>query len=72
MTSYILNFAENGEIKGSIQGVPASTAADKVWSISQALGDIAFAFPFSLIFLEIMVSHSYLYTTKKKKKKYNS
>ncbi|KAI3456752.1 hypothetical protein Pfo_013415 [Paulownia fortunei] len=45
---------ENGEIKGSIGGVPTSTAAKKVWSISQALGDIAFAFPFSLIFLEIM------------------
>ncbi|KAL2247736.1 UNVERIFIED_CONTAM: putative amino acid permease 7 [Sesamum indicum] len=45
---------ENGEIKGSIGGVPTSTAAQKVWSISQALGDIAFAFPFSVIFLEIM------------------
>ncbi|KAL3821165.1 hypothetical protein ACJIZ3_007070 [Penstemon smallii] len=44
---------ENGEIKGSIGGVPTSTAAEKVWSVSQALGDIAFAFPFSLIFLEI-------------------
>ncbi|XP_020553993.1 probable amino acid permease 7 isoform X3 [Sesamum indicum] len=45
---------ENREIKGSIEGVPTSTAAQKVWSISQAIGDIAFAFPFSLIFLEIM------------------
>ncbi|KAL0407044.1 UNVERIFIED_CONTAM: putative amino acid permease 7 [Sesamum latifolium] len=45
---------ENGEIKGSIGGVPTSTAIQKVWSISQALGDIAFAFPFSVIFLEIM------------------
>lgn len=45
---------ENGEIKGSIGGVPSSTAAKKVWTISQALGDIAFAFPFSVIFLEIM------------------
>ncbi|XP_073149745.1 probable amino acid permease 7 isoform X3 [Henckelia pumila] len=45
---------ENGEIKGSIAGNPASTPASKVWAISQALGDIAFAFPFSVIFLEIM------------------
>ncbi|KAG8385953.1 hypothetical protein BUALT_Bualt03G0098800 [Buddleja alternifolia] len=45
---------ENGEIKGSIGGVPSSTAIEKVWSISQALGDIAFAFPFSLLFLDIM------------------
>ncbi|KAL2466998.1 putative amino acid permease 7 [Abeliophyllum distichum] len=44
---------ENGEIKGSIGGVPTSTPAKKVWVISQALGDIAFAFPFSVIFLEI-------------------
>ncbi|XP_022873377.1 probable amino acid permease 7 [Olea europaea var. sylvestris] len=44
---------ENGEIKGSIGGIPTSTTAEKVWAISQALGDIAFAFPFSLIFLEI-------------------
>ncbi|CAA0814045.1 Probable amino acid permease 7 [Striga hermonthica] len=45
---------ENGEIKGSVGGVHESTVANKVWSISQALGDIAFAFPFSVIFLEIM------------------
>ncbi|CAA3020043.1 probable amino acid permease 7 isoform X2 [Olea europaea var. sylvestris] len=44
---------ENGEIKGSIGGVPTSTPAKKVWAVSQALGDIAFAFPFSVIFLEI-------------------
>ncbi|KAH6822828.1 amino acid permease 7 [Perilla frutescens var. hirtella] len=45
---------ENGEINGSIGGVPASNAADKVGLVAQALGDIAFAFPFSVIFLEIM------------------
>ncbi|XP_027061696.1 probable amino acid permease 7 isoform X2 [Coffea eugenioides] len=44
---------ENGEVKGSIGGVPTSTAAEKIWLVSQALGDIAFAFPFSLYFLEI-------------------
>ncbi|GAA0166143.1 hypothetical protein LIER_21369 [Lithospermum erythrorhizon] len=44
---------ENGEVKGSLGGVPTSTAAEKVWSISISLGDIAFAFPFSTIFLEI-------------------
>ncbi|KAH6786162.1 amino acid permease 7 [Perilla frutescens var. hirtella] len=45
---------ENGEINGSIGGVPASNAADKVGLVAQALGDIAFAFPFSVILLEIM------------------
>ncbi|CAI9088130.1 OLC1v1022376C2 [Oldenlandia corymbosa var. corymbosa] len=44
---------ENGEVRGSIGGVPTSTAAEKVWSVAQALGDIAFSFPFSLYFLEI-------------------
>ncbi|GAB4833070.1 Probable amino acid permease 7, variant 2 [Ancistrocladus abbreviatus] len=43
----------NGYIKGSIVGVPTSTAIEKVWLISQALGDIAFAYPYSLIVLEI-------------------
>ncbi|XP_051134986.1 probable amino acid permease 7 [Andrographis paniculata] len=45
---------ENGEIKGSISGMPVVHAENKVWLVSQALGDIAFAFPFSVIFLEIM------------------
>ncbi|KAL8462066.1 hypothetical protein ACS0TY_033226 [Phlomoides rotata] len=45
---------ENGEIKGSIGGIPSSTAIDKVWSVSQAIGDVAFAFPCSLLFMEIM------------------
>ncbi|KAL2495800.1 putative amino acid permease 7 [Forsythia ovata] len=44
---------QNGIIKGSIGGVPTTTATEKVWAISEALGDIAFAFPFSVIFLEI-------------------
>ncbi|XP_016581496.2 probable amino acid permease 7 isoform X3 [Capsicum annuum] len=44
---------ENGEIKGSIRGLPSSTATEKVWLVAQALGDIAFAFPFCLIFLEV-------------------
>ncbi|KAJ8542795.1 hypothetical protein K7X08_005318 [Anisodus acutangulus] len=47
---------ENGEIKGSIRGLPSSTAAEKVWLVAQALGNIAFAFPFSLIFLEVQDS----------------
>lgn len=44
---------ENGEIKGSIEGVPADTIADKLWLAFQALGDIAFAYPYSIILLEI-------------------
>nr|GLL38282.1 probable amino acid permease 7 [Ipomoea trifida] len=44
---------DNGEIKGGIGGWPSPTAAKKVWPVAQALGNIAFAFPFSIIILEI-------------------
>ncbi|CAL1365680.1 unnamed protein product [Linum trigynum] len=44
---------ENGEIKGSMTGVPAANTADKIWLAFQAIGDIAFAYPYSLILLEI-------------------
>jgi hypothetical protein len=47
--------AENGEIMGSISGVPATNIADKLWLTFQALGDIAFAYPYSIIVLEIQV-----------------
>ncbi|XP_037494483.1 probable amino acid permease 7 [Jatropha curcas] len=44
---------ENGRIKGSITGVPTANVADKLWLAFLALGDIAFAYPYSLILLEI-------------------
>ncbi|PIA44426.1 hypothetical protein AQUCO_01700194v1 [Aquilegia coerulea] len=44
---------ENGWIKGSLGGIPTTTKAKKVWLVSQALGDIAFAYPYSLILIEI-------------------
>ncbi|KAJ9562881.1 hypothetical protein OSB04_008041 [Centaurea solstitialis] len=43
----------NGKIKGSIGGVPSDKPIQKVWLVAQAIGDIAFAYPFPLIFLEI-------------------
>ncbi|XP_021905917.1 probable amino acid permease 7 [Carica papaya] len=43
----------NGRIKGSITGVPASSTANKLWLIFQALGNIAFAYAYSIILLEI-------------------
>ncbi|KAL1820864.1 hypothetical protein ACET3Z_015733 [Daucus carota] len=51
-----LGFAEvieHGKIKGSIRGVPADTTAEKLFLMFQALGDIAFAYPYALILLEI-------------------
>ncbi|XP_048425252.1 probable amino acid permease 7 isoform X3 [Pyrus x bretschneideri] len=44
---------ENGRIQGSLAGVPTSNVADKLWLVFQALGDIAFAYPYSIILLEI-------------------
>uniref|UniRef100_A0A2N9JA50 Amino acid transporter transmembrane domain-containing protein n=1 Tax=Fagus sylvatica TaxID=28930 RepID=A0A2N9JA50_FAGSY len=43
----------NGYAKGSIEGISTSSATDKVWLVSQALGDNAFAYPYSLIVIEI-------------------
>lgn len=44
---------ENGEIKGSIRGVPQASLSAKLFLSFQALGDIAFAYPYSIILLEI-------------------
>lgn len=44
---------ENGWVKGSLGGIPTVTKTQKVWKVSQALGDIAFAYPYSLILIEI-------------------
>ncbi|KAJ1390347.1 Amino acid transporter, transmembrane domain [Sesbania bispinosa] len=49
----IATVIENGRIMGSVTGVPAANIADKLWLVFQALGDIAFAYPYSIILLEI-------------------
>ncbi|KAF7816031.1 putative amino acid permease 7 [Senna tora] len=43
----------NGRIMGSLAGVPTKSIADKFWLVFQALGDIAFSYPYSVILLEI-------------------
>ncbi|KAL6962220.1 Amino acid permease 3 [Sarracenia purpurea var. burkii] len=47
--------AENGKIRGSLTGISigAVTETQKVWYSFQALGDIAFAYSYSLILVEI-------------------
>ncbi|GJW67119.1 probable amino acid permease 7 isoform X2 [Tanacetum coccineum] len=42
-----------GNVEGSISGISTTNPTQKVWLVAQALGDIAFAFNFSLILLEI-------------------
>ncbi|KAF6134934.1 hypothetical protein GIB67_029755 [Kingdonia uniflora] len=45
--------AGDGQIEGSIGGIFQATELKKVWTISQALGNLAFGFPFSTILYEI-------------------
>ncbi|WJX31398.1 hypothetical protein P8452_19828 [Trifolium repens] len=49
----VVKVNENGHFEGSIRGIPTSTGTEKVWLIAQALGDIAFSYPFSVILIEI-------------------
>ncbi|KAL7216510.1 hypothetical protein ACSBR1_028452 [Camellia fascicularis] len=43
----------DGKIKGDIYGVYKTTVVEKVWVVAQAIGDIAFAFTYNIILLEI-------------------
>lgn len=60
----MFHIAENGTIKGSITGVPTANIADKLWLVFQALGDIAFAYPYSVIVLEIQVKMASIFFNK--------
>ncbi|CAJ1960246.1 unnamed protein product [Sphenostylis stenocarpa] len=51
----IAKVIENGRFMGSITGIPATNTANKLWLVFQALGDIAFAYPFALLLLEIQI-----------------
>ena len=46
---------ENKKIDGTMTGVTDVTKAQKVWGSLQALGDIAFAYSYSMILIEIQV-----------------
>lgn len=43
----------NGTIKGGLAGVAMPTPMQKVWRVAQAIGDIAFAYPYTIVVLEI-------------------
>ncbi|GAB4862102.1 Amino acid permease 3 [Ancistrocladus abbreviatus] len=51
----IAQVAENGKFKGSLTGISIGlvTPAQKIWGSFQALGDIAFAYSYSMILIEI-------------------
>lgn len=55
MNADVAEIAGNGYVKGSIEGISTSTSVEKMWLVSQAIGDIAFAYPYSLILIEIQV-----------------
>ncbi|GAU13468.1 hypothetical protein TSUD_127650 [Trifolium subterraneum] len=44
---------KNGRLMGSMTGIQTANVADKIWLIFQAVGDISFSYPYSMIFLEI-------------------
>ncbi|KAJ7960999.1 Amino acid permease [Quillaja saponaria] len=43
----------DGYVKGSIGGITTTSRVAKLWLVAQALGDIAFAYPYSVILIEI-------------------
>ncbi|AET00870.1 putative amino acid transporter, transmembrane domain-containing protein [Medicago truncatula] len=49
----IMQIIENGYAKGSIEGISTSSGTEKLWLVSQALGDVSFSYPFSTIMMEI-------------------
>lgn len=59
----MVSLAENERIMGNVAGVPTSNIADKLWLVFQALGDIAFAYPYTVVLLEIQVTIIFQYRT---------
>ena len=45
----------DGTVKGNIAGVAMATPMQKVCRVAQAIGDIAFAYPYTIVLLEIQV-----------------
>lgn len=57
----IIQVAANGVFKGSLTGISigAVTQTQKIWRTFQALGDIAFAYSYSVVLIEIQVILKY-------------
>lgn len=58
-------FPETGKFGGNITGVSVGviTATEKMWRTFHALGDLAFAYSFSIILIEVQVHFSLIFTT---------
>jgi hypothetical protein len=62
LTVMSCEFAANGGIQGSLTGISIGvgvSSTQKVWRSLQAFGDIAFAYSFSNILIEIQVSETH-------------
>jgi len=60
-----LFLAGNNHSQGSFKGAAVGEIfkdVDKTWNVFQALGNVAFAYSFSMILIEIQVSSTFLKT----------
>jgi hypothetical protein len=53
----LIHETENGIIKGSLTGISIGAVSEtqKIWKTFQALGDIAFAYSYAVVLIEIQV-----------------
>lgn len=61
---FFVNAEGGGNGKTTLTGVEIGvdvTASEKVWSVFQAIGDIAFAYAFSNVLIEIQASNIFMY-----------
>lgn len=57
-------FEGGGHVRTTLTGVEIGvdvTATEKVWRMFQAIGDIAFAYAFSNVLIEIQASNIFIY-----------
>ena len=53
-------WGSHGEVRGTIGGASAATSAAKTWNALQALGNVAFAYTFAEVLIEIQVGSATL------------
>ena len=53
-------WGSHGEVRGTIAGASAATSAAKTWNALQALGNVAFAYTFAEVLIEIQVGSATL------------
>lgn len=51
----IVKWVSHGETRGTLSGVSSASAGDRAWNALLALGNIAFAYTFADVLIEIQV-----------------